>query len=144
MNLTRRAFLASSTAVVSVAALPAVVHPSRAEPTYEPHLFLEEGPIKLSQSWTPSKREVLEAHDTSLGESWKGWPCYDWGVCDELASEGMLVELEFFPAYRERFYAPQRAWKITEKGARTMDFVRGGRLSLPFRAPNWVLIEATT
>ncbi len=138
MTLTRRAFLLSSAAGAAVATLPIAAAPAVAK-------------------WTPSKRDVLGCHY----DTWKGLPVCEPSVCRSLEEDGFLTVVGH-PLYRiehhdtgngwtTHFVGPGRTepylslhvWKITERGRQVVELLRGERNYLPFRAPNWVLVEGT-
>lgn len=88
----------------------------------------------MNATYTPSKREVLEAHYNP-----PGFPCYDYDICEELEAEGFLRE--FTSELKPNFI--MRGWVLTEDGKLVVEFLRGERRALPWPASNWILIEAT-
>ena len=70
--------------------------------------------------YAPSRLEVLEGHYTVPGEPWKGMPCYSPTVCKDLEVEGLLTKITI-PEWNNH-----QAWRITEKGIRTLKELQEG------------------
>ncbi len=138
MNLTRRAVILGSIGAAALVTLPI-------------------GAAPVGAAWVPNKRDILECHF----DTWKGLPVCTPSICEALEEEGFLTVVGH-PLYRMEhhdngngwtihFIGPGRTnpylglhvWKITERGRQVVELLRGERNYLPFRAPNWVLIEVT-
>ncbi len=138
IKTTRRVFIAGSVAATAVVMLPI-------------------GAAPVVAAWVPNKRDILECH----ADTWKGLPVCTPSICEALEEEGFLTAvghplhriehhdnrngwtIHFTGPGRVEPYFGLNVWKITERGQQVVELLRGERNYLPFRAPNWVLIEGS-